>query len=378
MDTPIFDSVTRRAGVSLDPANSRTLPGWAYNSAELFEAEKEAIFFKTWQYGGAASQVAEPGGYMTAQILDQSVIIIRGLDGTLRGFHNVCSHRAHQLLKGCGHVRTITCPYHAWGFKTDGQMRSARGAEKLPDFNFRDFDLKPVRVEIFADHFVFFNVDPEATPLSELVPDLEEDMRREIVDFDQLTLIPSVARPTQSIQANWKVVVDNYLECYHCAPAHHAFADLLDMNRYLTRATGLWSTQHGEVRNPDSSAYPVAPNSRASNARFWWLWPNTSFGVLPGDPPTISMMVFHPIGLRETMTNGQIFTAEGATPDPARVEYIKQVLGPEDVGLCESVQRGLASRGYNQGRFVYDAEGGQLTEVAVHHFHRLVVEALDL
>jgi phenylpropionate dioxygenase-like ring-hydroxylating dioxygenase large terminal subunit len=378
MDTPIFDSATRRAGVSLDPANSRTLPGWTYNSAELFEAEKEAVFFKTWQYGGAASQVAEPGGYITAQILDQSVIIIRGLDGTLRGFHNVCSHRAHQLLKGCGHVRTITCPYHAWGFKTDGQMRSARGAEKLPDFNFRDFDLKPVRVEIFADHFVFFNLDPEATPLRELVPDLEEDMRREIVDFDQLTLIPGVARPNLSVQANWKVMVDNYLECYHCAPAHHAFADLLDMNRYLTRAAGLWSTQHGEVRNADSSAYKVPPDSRANNARFWWLWPNITFGVLPGDPSTVSMMVFHPVGPRETRSGGQIFTARGETPDPARVEYIKQVLGPEDVELCESVQHGLASKGYTQGRFIYDPDGGQLTEQAVHHFHTLVVEALDL
>jgi phenylpropionate dioxygenase-like ring-hydroxylating dioxygenase large terminal subunit len=218
MDTPIFESATRHAGVSQDPANSATLPGWAYTSAEQFEREKEAVFFRTWQYGGAASQVAEPGAYMTAQMLDQSIVIIRGLDGVLRAFHNVCSHRAHQLLKGCGHVRTITCPYHAWGFKTDGQMRSARGVENLPNFNFRDFDLKPVRVEIFADHFVFFNLDPDTRPLAELVPDLEEDMRREIVDFDRLTLIPSVARPTLSIQANWKVVVDNYLECYHCAP----------------------------------------------------------------------------------------------------------------------------------------------------------------
>ncbi len=100
MDTPIFESATRRAGVSLDPANSATLPGWAYTSADLFEREKEAVFFRTWQYGGAASQVAEPGAYMTAQVLDQSVMIIRGLDGVLRAFHNVCSHRAHQLLKG--------------------------------------------------------------------------------------------------------------------------------------------------------------------------------------------------------------------------------------------------------------------------------------
>jgi choline monooxygenase len=378
MDTPIFGSAARHAGVSMDPANSATLPGWAYTSADLFEREKEAVFFKTWQYGGAASQVAEPGAYITAQVLDQSVMIIRGLDGVLRAFHNVCSHRAHQLLKGCGQVRAITCPYHAWGFKTDGQMRSARGAENLPNFNFRDFDLKPVRVEIFADHFVFFNLDQGARPLAELAPELEADMRREIVDFDKLSLVPSVARPTQSIQANWKVVVDNYLECYHCAPAHQAFADLLDMKTYLTRATGLWSSQRGEIRNANSSAYPVAPNSRAGNARFWWLWPNIGFSVLPGDPSTISMMVFHPIGPHETMTNGQIFTAKGAAPDPARMDYIKQVLGPEDVSLCESVQRGLASKGYSQGRFMYDPEGGQLTEVGVHHFHRLVVEALDL
>ena len=374
----IFETETRRAGVSADPGFSFTLPGWAYTAPDVHEREKESIFFKTWQYGGGASQVTAPGDYMTAQILDQSIIIIRGMDGILRGFHNVCPHRAHQLLEGKGRIRAITCPYHAWGFETSGELRAARGAEKLPGFNFCDFDLKPVRVEIFADHFVFFNLDPNATPLRDLVPEVEAELRAEIAGFDTLTLFPEVARAMMSVKANWKVVFDNYLECYHCGPAHRAFADLFDMSGYETRASGLWSSQKGEVRNPDSSAYTVKPDSQTNNGRFWWIWPNTTFNVLPGDPTTINMLVFQPTALGETRTSGQIFTAHGANPDSARMEYLNTVLGPEDVGICESVQRGLASKGYTQGRFIYDPAGGQITEHAVHHFHRLLVETLGL
>jgi choline monooxygenase len=367
MDTRIFETGNRSAGVGPDPADALTLPGWAYTAPELFEREKESIFFRTWQYAGAASQLAEPGDYVTAQLLDQSIIVIRGLDGVLRGFHNVCSHRAHQLLEGCGRARSIVCPYHAWAYRTDGGMRAAPGADKLPNFNAR-----------FADHFVFFNLDPDAQPLSEIAGDMEREMRAEITDFGAMTLLPDVRRVSVATKANWKVMVDNYLECYHCAPAHPAFADLLDMGRYVTRVSGQWSSQKGELRNPDSTAYAVGPDSKARGARFWWLWPNTTFGMLPGDPAMMSMLVFQPVGSGETRTGGQIFSARGEQPDPARTTYINTVLGPEDVRICESVQRGLASKGYSQGRFLYDPEGGQMTEHAVHHFHRLVAETLGL
>ena len=115
--------------VTADPSRSFSLPGWAYTDPDVLELEKREIFFKTWQYAGWVGDLKEAGDYITAELIDQSVIIVRGQDGALQGFHNVCQHRGHQLLTGCGKVAAITCPYHAWVYRLDGALRNARGAE---------------------------------------------------------------------------------------------------------------------------------------------------------------------------------------------------------------------------------------------------------
>ena len=110
-----------------DPEKSWTIPKSYYTDPAVYEREKEAIFFRSWNYVCHSGQVAEPGAYHTIQIADQNVVVLRGQDGVLRAFYNVCSHRAHELLSGCGHTRMITCPYHAWTYHTDGRLRSAVG-----------------------------------------------------------------------------------------------------------------------------------------------------------------------------------------------------------------------------------------------------------
>ncbi len=120
-----------------DPAKSHTLPGWAYTDAELFERERTAIFDRGWHYAGPLSALAKAGDYITAGLLDQNIIVIRGKDGELRGFYNVCQHRAHELLKGRGCAKVITCPYHAWSYHADGRLRSARGTENIDRFPIR-------------------------------------------------------------------------------------------------------------------------------------------------------------------------------------------------------------------------------------------------
>lgn len=365
----------RRTRLHADPARSYTLPGWAYTDPALFLREREEIFYRTWHYAGALQELEQPGDYVTADLLDQSVIVIRGKDGVLRAFHNVCQHRAHQLLRGCGRAKVITCPYHAWSFHADGRLRTARGAETLPNFDAKEFALKPVRVEVFAKHFVFFNLDPDAQPLSELAGDLEAELESEIPHFHEL-------RPTGpasgygSMKANWKVAVDNYLECYHCRPAHPAFADLIDMESYRLAAQGLWSSQKGKLGRLDNKAYPVKAD-QPGVARFWWLWPTTSFNVMPGEA-ALSVFNFAPLAVDSTLQWGQRFTVTGKDLDKARLDYGAEVLGPEDVGICEAVQRGLNSKGYDAGRFIHDPAGGETTEAAVHHFHRLVVETLGI
>jgi phenylpropionate dioxygenase-like ring-hydroxylating dioxygenase large terminal subunit len=360
--------------VGPDVRTSATLPGWAYTDPGLFERERNAIHYRSWHYAGAVEELTQPGDYITAQILDEGVIIVRDQSGALKGFYNVCRHRAHELLRGRGRVRVITCPYHAWTYGTDGQFRAARGAKTMEGFDPAQFALRPIRVEVFARRFVFFNLDLDATPLSEQAGDLAQELETEIVGFEELKLEPEIA--LAELAANWKVVVDNYLECNHCAVAHPALSDLMEMSTFRVKTGSIWMSHKADLRAEKNKAYPVAPNARSRRAMFWWLWPTTTFNVLPG-PEEMSVFSFLPSGRESTLQWGQSFSMPGAHRDEARHAYRTGLLTEEDTRLCESVQRGLRSKGYDSGRFVYDQDGREISEVAVHHFQRLVVAALE-
>jgi choline monooxygenase len=360
--------------ISAQAASSRTLPGRVYTDQAVFEREREAIHFRSWHYAGTTQELVKPGDDLTARIVDQSIIVIRGQDGELRGFYNVCQHRAHELLWGRGHVHRITCPYHAWTYGVDGRFSGARGTASLQDFNSTTFNLKPVRIEVFAKKLIFFNLDPEAVPLRDQAADLEADLEAEVPSFDRLTVAPELA--SAEIQANWKVAVDNYLECYHCRNAHPALASLMDLGSFRVDVHPLWMSHKAELGRPDNAAYPVLPDAANTRTLWWWLWPTTTFNVLPGSAE-LSVFSFFPLGVGSTLQWGQRFGIPGDPVDAKREHYRNGPLTVEDVALVESVQRGLHSRGYSSGRFI-DEGDGELTERATHQFHRLVAEALGL
>ena len=133
-------------------------------------AGKQAIFDRTWHYIGHESQVRDPGDYLTLDIADESVFVMRGEDGKLRGFFNVCRHRAHRLLEGAGNTRTIVCPYHAWSYHSDGRFRHARFAGEMPGFNPAEFRLPQVGVESVCG-LLFVNLDPGAASIADVAPD---------------------------------------------------------------------------------------------------------------------------------------------------------------------------------------------------------------
>ena len=208
-----------------------TLPSRYYLDSEIYEQEKEAIFYRNWHYVCHATAVAHPGDYVTTRIVDESLFVIRGEDGELRAFYNVCRHRAHQLLAGTGNTKGIVCPYHAWTYSLSGELRHARNSENVSGFNRTEFCLPPVQVEIFLG-LVFINLDPDAESLAKLVPDLEQDIRLRIPDLDSLTVKAPAEFGGTKINAGWKVVADNYIECYHCTPAHPDFASIINMGGY--------------------------------------------------------------------------------------------------------------------------------------------------
>jgi len=370
---PRRESLTEDRPLDSDPARSPTLPSHLYTSAESFAREREAIFFRSWHPAGHVTDLPEVGSYVTAAIHDQSVFICRGKDGALRGFYNVCSHRAHELLKGTGCTRVITCPYHAWSFHLTGELRSARGSDDMKDFDSREFCLTPVKVETLGP-LVFYNLDAEAPPLAPSAGGLLAELEAEIPGFSQMKRVSAGSSP---IEANWKVGVDNYLECYHCAPAHPAFADLVDLASYRSVCHGTYSSHIGRRVRARNKAFAFDPEAPVQLSAFWWLWPMCTVNMMPGDPAFV-LFWWNPLSPTRSDQCYIAYTPDGRrTPQLERASaYSAQTLGIEDNQICESVQCGLASRGYRQGRFIVDAEHSSSSEHAVHHFHRLVAEAL--
>ncbi len=356
-----------------DPALSYTLPASWYYDPGFYDREKYAIFYRSWHYACHATQVLEPGSYITTRILDQEIFVIRGDDGEIRGFYNVCQHRGHELVKGSGRTRLIVCPYHAWSYRPDGTLAKARNTDTSPGFNACDFSLREVRVEVFLG-MVMVNCDPDAMPFGEMMEGLEEDILGYVPEAEFLEFSD---HRKYDVASNWKVLMDNFLECYHCHVAHRDFVDLVNMDAYQTRTHRWWSSHcsKGPV-NACSTAYTVSADVDFSYAA-WFIWPNITLWGMPGEP-NLSVLQMNPTGPETTLEHLDVFTSQSTLSEEMAnaCRYLDDVLQPEDIGLCESVQRGLKSIGYNQGRFIVDPDRSELSEHGVHHFQQLVREAM--
>ncbi len=358
-----------------DAEQSFTIPARYYLDADILEQEKEAIFYRNWWYSGHQSQLTEPGCYLTMQVCEQNIIVIRDKSGELKAYYNVCQHRGHELLFGNGKVRTITCPYHAWSYDFDGDLKAARNTEKMVNFDKCQFSLKPVQVEVFCG-LVFVNLDPEAIPLQIQAAGLETEIREFCPRVDEVIF---AQRDDYAVASNWKVMVDNFLECYHCHPAHQDFVNMVDMSSYRSKVNGIYSSHISNmVATTESSAYHFEKGEVDFGYAGWFLWPNLTIWIYPGEP-NISTLQMIPNGAGQTIEHQDWYLPN---PEPTRqqrdaMDYQRDVLQPEDVRLCESVTRGLQSKGYNQGRFVVDPERSELSEHAVHHFQQMYVDAMD-
>ena len=375
MNIQVLRRGNQEGAVCTNPSESFTLPARFYTDPAIYEAEKAAIFYKSWWCAGHKSQLPKPGSYITTEIHEQGVVVTRDQDGKLRAFYNVCQHRGHELVKGAGEARIFTCPYHAWTYNLDGTLRTARLTKALPDFKACDFALKPVRVEEFCG-FVFVNLDQDAISLKEQSGALEEEIRKYVPRIDDMVF---AHRDDYVIKANWKVVIDNFLECYHCHPAHRDFVDLVDMDSYRNIINGIYVSQISDApRTTTAKAYSFEKGDVDFGYAGWYLWPNLTLWVYPGEP-NISALIMIPNGTDSTIEHLDWFLPTTEVSDQVRqaMAYMDKTLQPEDIALCESVQRGLKSKGYNQGRFVIDPGHPELSEHGVHHFQRMVARALS-
>lgn len=357
------------------PEESWTLPASWYRDPAVFEREREAIFHRTWIYQCSANDLPNAGDYYCGSVADQDIVIIRGDDGGLRAFFNVCSHRAHPLLEGQGNTGLIVCPYHQWCYQTNGRFRGARGKDALKDWIPENADLKPVRLEAYAG-LLFVNLDRDAAPLAKQAGKLLRDMHEACPGLDSLH---RVKRLDRTVNANWKTIIDNNHECYHCAVNHPELMEIVD---YRSRA--VWSDDgitfsHGidggdKVRK---AAYMLSGGKAEQGSFFGYIWPNTVPLFFPG-PVNLVLFQVIPEGPEKTTVRHDFYLAK-AEPDAqeqALIDWIDTVLVPEDMGLCENVQRGLRSKGYRQGKFVVNRDDCSYSEHHVHFFQRHVHDAV--
>ena len=358
-------------GYDKNASRSSSLRAEAYVDPTWHNVDLKEIIAKTWQWVCHVEKVCDPGSYVTIDIAGQPVAVIRDKEGTLRAFYNVCKHRAHELLSGEGIATRIMCPYHAWTYKLDGQLVRAPRTENLDGFEPNEICLDEVKVEEFCG-FVYVNLDTNAESLSSLSGNLETEIRHWAPDIDDLTF---AHRLTYDIKSNWKNVVDNFLECYHCPTAHKDFCTLIDMDTYKVTTHGIYSSHMADAGTRPSTAYDVS-NATVKTHAVWWLWPNTCLMRYPGRSSMIVLNII-PAGPDRTFETYDFFleTKEPNEAELDSIRYLDEVLQVEDINIVESVQKGMNTPAFDSGRIVNDPEGSGLSEHAVHHFHGLVLDA---
>lgn len=356
-----------------NPDEAWTLPAAYYTSEAVYETEKEEIFYRYWLCVAHSSEVANANDYITRTIVGENIVIVRGGDDVLRAFYNVCPHRGHELLKGSGKSKNvIVCPYHAWSFKLDGSLSRARNCEHVANFDAEKSSLMPVKVEEYAG-FIFINLDSETTmTVEDQLPGFEKRLRAACAVIDDLHL---AARFVTETTANWKIIVDNYQECYHCAPAHPGFSDSVQVDQYWHTLHDNWSLQFGHARSSEKS-FKLSDSTVEPTFHGFYTWPCTMFNVPPGSD-FMTVIYEFPVSATVTLQHYDIyFLNKELTDDQQKlIAWYRDVFRPEDLSLVESVHRGLKSRGYRgQGRIMVDQQRSGLSEHGIVFFQKLVAQ----
>jgi len=335
-----------------------TLPARWYVDADVFQAEKERIFHRTWQYVGHTGQLNNVGDFFTTLLGEIPVVLVRDTEKAIRAFANVCRHRGSEVVLECaGNRKTLQCHYHGWTYNLDGTLRNAPCANEQTSFVKEKLSLIPFAVETWGP-MIFVKPNREAGSLRDLIGDLPSLFERAGVDLARLRMY---RQDVYEIASNWKIIIENFNECYHCPIAHPAFSEVIDTDKY-TADVGheYYSTYHGPlVRSPENAV------------NYATLWPTAMIALSPR-PMAMQVLCVYPLDVGHTRETIDYYFAEDATEDQIR-EYreLSDLVQREDVVLCESVQRGLASGAIENGTLMLSRERG------IQHFQRLVYRFLS-
>lgn len=353
----------------------RSLEAKYYTDPMIFTAERKGLLAQTWQFGCHSSDIPSAGSYSCFEIAGESLFALRDRDNHIRVFYNVCQHRAHQLVAGSGRVPSIVCPYHAWSYHLDGTLRSAPNLASVEGVDFNTICLTQVRVEEFLG-FVFVNLDPDAAPMDEWFPMARQELMQWVPNWEQLKPLKWVEIPEN---CNWKVSVENYSECYHCALNHPTFANgVVKPETYDIQPQGKCLRHTTECQDLSDMTYDIQSGfDHFDQYSSWFLWPMFSFQVYPGN--VLNTYHWRAIDAEHVVVWRGWYSVNGAENAAVRklAEQDRATTVAEDIKLVESVQKGLCSRGYNPGPLVIDPNGGVNSEHPVMHLQRWMREAID-
>jgi phenylpropionate dioxygenase-like ring-hydroxylating dioxygenase large terminal subunit len=348
---------------------AHTIPAAWYLDAEIHEAEKRLVFGNTWQLVGRRDQLSEPGSFFTANIAGEPILVVRDHDGVARAFFNVCRHRAAQVMnEPQGKASKLRCRYHGWTYDLAGRLRGTPEFEGVQDFCKEDQGLVEVLLDTWGPLvWVYLGDRASAPSLADFLAPLPE--RTAGLGLDKLHF---VERREYELACNWKVFVDNYLDGgYHINTVHPSLAGVLDYSQYRTEVLGLTSIQSSPMRPPDAKSEDASAGKVrvGDRAYYCWVFPNFMINIYQGVMDTNLVLPLGPERCRV------LFDFYFADPEAKSFNAESIAVGHqvqlEDVGICEEVQRGLASRSYDTGRF------SVRREVAGYHFHRLLARWLQ-
>lgn len=359
---------------------SRTLPAEAYTSEEVFEWERRHFFDSSWFCAGRAAGLDEPGTRRAVRAGRGSILLVRSEDGELRAFYNVCRHRGHELLE-CGvtqNVRAMKCPYHGWVYGLDGSLKGTpHFAKDAIDRN--EFGLIEARAEEWRG-WVFIDASGTAPPLSEHVGRLTD-----ILAPYEPERLREGARHEYVVEANWKIIVENYHECYHCPTIHPELCTVSPPDSGVTyEADGMWVAGDMDLMEDaetmsltgESHGVPLRGVTATRQVLYINLWPNL---LISPHPDYVMTHRLEPLSVDRTRVEcewlfaPESFDSEGF--DPAYAADFWDITNSQDWRACAGVQRGAWSGGFRQGplaeeeedlyRFITMVAGGYLSGAPV-------------
>ena len=360
MTTPFVLPAHEAEGLAQDLESGQTLPLSWYTDPDVAVAEEREIFRKSWQYVGRAADVAETGMFITADIAGVPIIVTRDRNGDLNAFHNVCRHRAAKVIQEpCGQRRALSCHYHAWTYGLDGSLKGAPRSESEGHFPKEELGLRRASAATWGP-FLFAHLEPDASPLEDHLADIPGLVAGAHIDVDDLTF---AFRVEYDLDCNWKVAIENYLECYHCPTAHPGFSDVLDtnMDSYDLRVGKGFAWQNGPLRPlPDGDTVRqegyTGRDGIVPEGRYLMLFPSLKFNINPG-LSNVSIGPMESRGANRTHGFLDYYFGSDVTQQwiDDMMEFDNQV-GAEDRDLVESVQVGIRSGSVERGRVMLQSE----------------------